>query len=153
MIRYFNKCKDDFINKTKINLDNANLSFNFTENNNKEHIADVYNGEKQVLKIKYQVLGYYNLTLAAFIWVWANPYIEKNLIVAGNNIKEMVNKNKNMNEELYYMVNNATLYLDEEYLRILLGVCLLYSKGVFILENKHNDRIEYILITDILNIS
>lgn len=155
---YHQKYKD--MNK-KIDL-TKQYQYIFSSNDNK-NIVEFYLNDKLKLKAEYNVIGLYNMTISVWYWGWNIAFINKKLIYEISKIKQSVQnllksneiKNKDK-EELYYLVNNDNFYISNENVNKILKLVLFCTPGLWIFpviyQTEQLDRIEYILITKILQI-
>lgn len=149
--KYFKSSKSKFKDYIK---DNKEIKYEYTKN-----ILNISNN-KFNLKTEYNIIGYYNPIDSIFIWGWANPFVEKDVTVnIKDSIKESISKkkiDKDYTELFLYFVNNATFYIKEENLDMLLKLVLYVDKGQWLVGVKNEDKspllIEFVLIKNIIQV-
>lgn len=162
---HHNKLTEDISHKIDLK---QNYNFNFVEDANK-HIVEIYIDKKLKLKAEYNIVGMYNIPLSIWYWSWNIAFLNKDLFTELNKIKEF-NESLNKNykefdskeaEELHYLLANDNYYISSGNIERLIKIILYITKGVWIFPINHSDknsaeyldRVEYILITKILQIN
>lgn len=163
---HYNKLSKEMNHKIEMNQD---YEFNFIEDNGK-HIIEVYSDKKLKLKAEYNVIGLYNIPFSMWYWSWNIAFLNKDLYEELNKIKQFNDKlNKDYDQfdpkeadELHYLLSNDNYYISSGSIEKLMKVVLYITNGLWIFPINHTnaqnvseqlDRIEYILITKILQIS
>lgn len=158
---YYKKSKAEF-DKYGI-TDNYNIEvFKTPENNN---IADVMRDEKQLLRIDYEVAGYYNLINSTWTWGHANPFIEKDITKSVDGLKKLKKVLLETNtktldtahKELYiYFITNPVFFISRENIDKLIKFVIYYTDSKWMLMRKNNTKnpthLEFILVKNILQI-
>lgn len=98
-------------------------------NPDKKYKIDFYNNDntalisidgKLKLKVKYDIIGAYNISSSIWYWAWNITFIDKNLIYNSIKVKEYYNKistenSKNIShqlkDKLHYLLTNGNFYL------------------------------------------
>lgn len=122
---------------------------------------DVYFNDKLKFKAEYQSVGMYNISSSVWYWGWNIAFANKNSVVTFDNISKFLDEVTNPKEadELHYILTNGNFYISKENIQTVINTTLFLKKEICILpikrkKNKNNpamvDRIEYILITKIL---
>lgn len=151
---YFNYKKDKLIKY----FDKDKLSIDFSFEGEK-YIANINTNDINI-KTEYEILGSYNISSNMWTWSWANPFIEKNLTITSNNIKniknDIINFNGNDDEKelIYYYINNPSFFINIKNIDYFMKFMLYYSEGNWILQKNNinfESTIEFILIKNILN--
>lgn len=171
-IKNFQKQVMDYYNKLEMGnvVDlKQNYNFNFVEENNK-NIVEIYIGKKLKLKAEYNIAGLYNIPLSVWYWSWDIAFINKNLFKELNKVKEFTEKlnidfdqyDPKEAEEMHYLLTNGNYYISSSNIDKLIKLILYITKGLWIFQLNHSnkkmgaeqlDRIEYILITKILQMN
>lgn len=164
---YYNTQKEEITKKFNINKD---YEYNFVNENNMDFV-EVYLDGKIKLKAEYDIIGMYNVPLSVWYWSWNIAFINKSLIKNILPIKDFIDVltkkynqfDKMEADELYYIVKNDNFYISGENLDKILKFVLYETKGIWYLPVKYTnknkktisdqDRIEYILITKIIQIN
>ena len=163
---YFNDQKGQISKKLDINKD---YEFIFGDNDN---VVEIYLNGKLKLKAEYNTIGLYNIPLSVWYWAWNISFINKNLIKDVLKIKDYVNvidkdynKFNNLEaEELHYVLSNDNFYVSGDNIDKIIKLALFLTKGIWYFPIKYTDqkkqkdfeqmdKIEYILITKILQFS
>lgn len=165
-VEYYNKISVDI--SKKIQLD-QNYTFNFVEENNM-HIVEIFIDDKLKIKAEYNIVGLYNIPLSMWYWSWNIAFLNKKLYKELDKIRNFAKTlNNNFDqydskeaEELHYLLANDNYYISSGNIDRLIKVILYITKGLWIFPLNHDDkstspehldRIEYILITKILQIN
>ncbi|AYV84750.1 MAG: hypothetical protein Hyperionvirus37_3 [Hyperionvirus sp.] len=53
-----------------------------------EHLVDIYEGEKHILKGVYEVLGCYNLVSSIWVWGWNISQVERDLVRESKKVRK-----------------------------------------------------------------
>lgn len=160
----YNNSKEHIEKKIDINKD---YEYAFSD----ENIVEMYLDGKLKMKAEYNIIGLYNIPLSIWYWGWNIAFINKNLINATIKIKEFLNVindnkeyskfNKTEIEELHYVLSNDNFYISSTNIDKIIKLALYLTKGIWVFPMKYNDdkkqkemehmdKIEYILITKIL---
>ena len=145
--------------KKKINPDQDNeYEYVFTKINDKQ-IVEVFLKDKFLLKAEFCVLGIYNTPMSMWYWSWAIAFINKQLIVAPIELIKGFNDviethydkfDKKEVEELQYLVSNDSMFISNDNVKIIVKLGLYLIKGIWVLRVKQQDKIQYLVITKIL---
>lgn len=163
---YHNKLTDEISKKLDLK---QNYSFNFVEENNK-HIVEIYIEKKLKLKAEYNIVGLYNIPLSIWYWSWNIAFLNKELFKELDKVKVFTKSldeqyeqfDSKDAEELHYLLANDNYYISSGNIDRLIKVILYITKGLWVFPINHNDkssgaehldRVEYILITKILQIN
>jgi hypothetical protein len=171
----FYKKVEQHAEKKNKNIDlNKNYKFKFHKDKSENHIVELYDGEKLVLKGEFQLIGMYNLINSIWYWGWSIDFVNKQLTEKVQTVKQFPNKIKqNFNkfdtveaDELYFLTSNGSFYTNSKRVDFLgkLAMYLMDGEMVISLCNGRDgttcsidrgkkealSRIEYILITKIL---
>jgi len=161
MAKYYNICSDNY-NSLKENISKKiditkNYDYAFNDN-----IVELYLDDKLKLKAEYNVLGMYNIPMSIWYWGWNIAFVNKKLIESIKAVKEFENNlNKNYAkfdkveaEELHYLVSNDNFYISGKNVDKVIKLALNLTKTVWCFPvKKESDKIQYILITKILQFS
>ena len=161
----YNNLKETIEKKIDIDKD---YEYVFTD----ENIVEMYLDGKLKLKAEYNIIGLYNIPLSVWYWGWNIAFVNKNLTVTINKIKEFLNIitkdtssyskfNKIEIEELHYVLSNDNFYISSSNIDKIIKLALYLTKGIWYFPVKYSDdkkqkdleqmdKIEYILITKIL---
>lgn len=163
---YYNNINKEMSQKIDLK---QNYNFNFIEENNK-NIVEIYADKKLKLKAEYNIVGLYNIPLSIWYWSWNIAFLNKDLFTELGKIK-MFSKSLDDKfdqfdtkeaEELHYLLANDNYYISSGNIEKLIKIVLYITKGLWIFPLNHSDkkegleyldRIEYILITKILQIN
>jgi len=142
-----------------------NYSF---EKSNDMHIINISDeNDNFIMKCEYAVAGSYNLSSSVWYWSWSIDYIDKELTIDLEPVREFKNKlvdnstkyDQKQSDQLYFYLSNNNFYLSYENINILLKMVLYLTKGLWIFpvkianDQKNNlniKRIEFVLIKKIL---
>lgn len=165
VVDYHNKLNEEISQKIDLK---QNYNFNFVEEANK-HIVEIYIDKKLKLKAEYNIVGLYNIPLSVWYWSWNIAFLNKTLFKELDKIKKFAESlDKNYNEfdskeveELHYLLANDNYYISSGNIERLIKIILYITKGLWIFPINHSDkksaeyldRVEYILITKILQIN
>ncbi|ARF11156.1 hypothetical protein Klosneuvirus_1_13 [Klosneuvirus KNV1] len=165
VVDYYNKLTEEMSQKIDLK---QNYNFNFVEEANK-HIVEIYIDKKLKLKAEYNIVGLYNIPLSVWYWSWNIAFLNKTLFKELDKIKKFAESlDKNYNnfdskevEELHYLLANDNYYISSGNIERLIKIILYITKGLWIFPINHSDkksaeyldRVEYILITKILQIN
>ena len=156
--KYYSTNKENF-NKLIGQISNYSTKVYRDEEHN--NIVDVISDNKPIIRATYEVIGYYNITTSIFVWAWANPFIEKDLIKKSSELRDLRNtfittdKLDDETKQLYiYFVSNPSFYISGNNLSKLMPMILYYTEGNWILPRNNNvpAQLEFILIKNILQI-
>lgn len=152
---YFNEAKEQISKKIDVN---KNYEYVFDDND--INIVEIYLNDKLKLKAEYNIMGLYNIPLSMWYWSWDIAFVNKNLIKDVIKIKEFVNViDKEYNkfskieaEELHYVISNGMFYISGDNIDKIIKLALYLTKAIwyFPIKFEQMDKIEYILITKIL---
>lgn len=154
---YFNESKEQISKKIDINK-----NYEYVFNDNDVNIVEIYLNDKLKLRAEYNIMGLYNIPLSMWYWSWDIAFVNKNLIKDVIKIKEFVNViDKEYNkfdkieaEELHYVISNGMFYIsgDNDNIDKIIKLGLYLTKAIwyFPIKFEQMDKIEYILITKIL---
>lgn len=166
---YYKKVKDDIQKKLDISKE---YQYNFVEENGK-HIVEINSNNKLKLKAEYNTVGLYNIPLSMWYWAWSLPFVNKKLLDKINIIKafpQKLEKQKDFNkisqvelEELHFLTSNNNFYCSGQNIDRIIRLVLYLTEALWYFPVKHVDtevnnnnqmeRIEYIIITKILQFS
>jgi len=165
VVDYHNKLNEEISQKIDLK---QNYNFNFVEEANK-HIVEIYIDKKLKLKAEYNIVGLYNIPLSVWYWSWNIAFLNNTLFKELDKIKKFAESlDKNYNEfdskeveELHYLLANDNYYISSGNIERLIKIILYITKGLWIFPINHSDkksaeyldRVEYILITKILQIN
>lgn len=147
----------------KINLADDYI-YNFY-NNNDSYFVDIINKSNKSIKLKaeYQIIGIYHISLSFWYWGWSLAYVNKSLISILNKIRQydinnIHNIDKNVTskeiEEINYYISNNNFYLHYENLIKILKLVLYLTNGLWYFPiKKGDDKVEFILITKIIQLN
>jgi hypothetical protein len=126
------------------------LTFTTTDDN---YIVNVLDGNKQLMKCHYEVLGSYNIIDSLWMWSYCT-YVEKNLTKMSRRSKKFYKneKLKNNSDELYlFYTGNSSFFLSHKNISDFLKFALYVTKGQWILSHKYeNGIIEFVLVKDVI---
>lgn len=173
--KYFKSQKNKILKFFDYNKD---YTFKFYyDNNNDQHIIELYHNNKKILKAEYSIIGMYNMINSIWYWGWDIDFINKKLIKQSELVKKF-NENIKKNydtydpieaEELFYITSNSNFYISAEKVKKITKLFLYLVKGLWIIpicygknginsicdgnENTNNiQKIKYILITKIIQV-
>jgi|LakMenEpi03Aug12_release.lakeMendotaPanAssembly.Ray.scaffolds.fasta_scaffold264883_2 hypothetical protein len=165
---YYEEQKKFILKKIDVTKD---FDYEFIESDNL-NIVEIYLDGKIKIKAEYNVVGMYNIPLSIWYWGWNIAFINKTLTNKimdvknyANNISKKYNDfNKYDIEEIQYLLSNDNFYVSGDNINKLLEIALYLTKGIWILPVKtinpkkysnpeQMDKIEYILITKILQLN
>jgi len=165
VVDYHNSLTEEISQKIDLK---QNYNFNFVEEANK-HIVEIYIDKKLKLKAEYNIVGLYNIPLSVWYWSWNIAFLNKDLFTELGKIKkfaESLDKNyadfdSKEVEELHYLLANDNYYISSGNIERLIKIILYITKGLWIFPINHSDknsaeyldRVEYILITKILQVN
>ena len=141
---------------------NTNIvDMKFYKLDDSKDIVDVLNKEtgNMIMRCEYKIVGYYNVTMSSWTWVWDNPFIEKNMRIDKELFMRMKptileQKSQSEKEEFLYYIENASYYISlanvERLIKFIMYV--LDASTVLYNKNEHNSStvLEMIVITKIL---
>lgn len=109
---YYQKKKKEF--SKYINPDKK-YKIDFSDNNN---TASISVEGKLKLKVKYDIIGAYNISSSVWYWAWNITFIDKSLISNSlkvknyyNNINEKKDTSHQLKDKLHYLLTNGNFYL------------------------------------------
>ena len=162
---YFKDIKDDIQKKLDITKE---YDYNFIEENG-IHIVEISLDGKMKLKAEYNVIGLYNIGLSVWYWGYALQFINRKLVEKLQPIKNLVKTlEKDSNnfspvelEELHFITSNNNFYCSSQNIDRIIRLVLYLTKAIWYAPVKHfdklvgdannqMDRIEYIMITKII---
>jgi len=163
---YYNKINNEISQKIDLK---KNYSYNFVDENDM-NIVEIYMDKKLKLRAEYNIVGLYNIPLSIWYWSWNIAFLNKKLFKELDKIKTFTKSlNDNFDkfdskeaEELHYLLNNDNYYISSGNIERIIKIILYITKGLWIFPlnhsdkktaSEHLDRIEYILITKILQIN
>jgi hypothetical protein len=165
--KFYNVCNDnhnklkDIITK-KIDITKT-YEYAFNEN-----IVEMYLDGKLKFKAEYNIMGMYNIPLSVWYWSWNIAFINKDLIKVMDPVKDFIKIldkdyakfDRVEAEELQYMLSNGNFYISGKNIDKLFKMVLYLTKSIWYFPIRHNDKekdvedkLEYILITKILQFS
>lgn len=171
----FYKKVEDNVEKKGKNIDlNKNYKFKFHKDRSGNHIVELFDGDKSVLKGEFQLIGMYNLINSIWYWGWSIDFVDKQLTQTVKKVKQFPHEIKeNFDkfdpveaDELHFLTSNGSFYTNSKRVDFLgkLAQYLMDGEMVISLCNERDgttcsidkgkkeslSRIEYILITKIL---
>lgn len=137
--------------------------YKFSRTSSNEPIVDIYNKDKHVAKLIYQIIGIYNIENSVWYWSWNCEMIEKDLVFASKKIKKFAKHiRENMNElnfaeaeEFYYYCSNGNFYTTQDNIDKLIKMTLYLNKAIWFLVKKDDEqinKIEYLMIKKIIQL-
>lgn len=150
----YNLQKESITKKIDIKKD-----YDYTFNDN---IVELYLDDKLKLKAEYAMIGVYNIPMSVWYWGWNVAFVNKKLVEgvkAVRDFEKVLDKDyakfdKMEAEELHYLVSNDNFYISGKNVDKIIKLVLYLTKGVWIFPiKKESDKVEYILITKILQFS
>lgn len=171
MAKFYNICNNNY----NVLLDNITKKIDITKDYDyvfvDDNIVEMYLDDKLKFKAEYGILGMYNIPVSVWYWSWNIAFINKKLTKNTDEIKEFavtLNKDyakfdKTEVEKLHYLVSNDNFYISGKNVDKLIKLSLYLTKAIWCFPIKHHnvkekdveriDKIEYILITKILQFS
>ena len=161
MLKYYNLCADNY-NLLKENISkkiDITKNYDYVFENN---IVELYLDDKLKLKAEYNIIGMYNIPMSVWYWGWNIAFVNKKLLESIKPIKAfetILNKDyakfdKIEAEELHYLVSNDNFYVSGKNVDKIIKLALYLTKAIWYFPiKKESDKVEYILITKILQFS
>lgn len=157
---YYSEINDDMQQKFSELNNKNNYEYVFSKNDD-VHIVEVYLKSKFVLKAEYCILGLYNLQSSVWYWSWNEAFVNKQLVeLPIDKIKNFVDVIDRDYEEfdkvdvemLHYLISNGNFYLSSGNIGKIIKLSLYLTKSSWYFPMKQSDsnKVEYILITKIL---
>lgn len=152
----FKKKYSEFCDKTKILMTNINYKYDYDDD-----IVIVKKDNNIKYKFKYLFIGLYNTQHNIWYWCWNVPFINKKFTTIKYDIKELKNYltdnfsyfNPKEADEYYYYVSNKSFYLKNDNVYKLIEIAMSIKDCCGYLEIKNENTIEYLLITNIVQIN
>ena len=138
---YIKEVNNYYDKKKEHNLKKINISKSFNTkmyvNSEGDHILELYDDSKMILKAKYDLLGFYNLSNSVWYWGWNIDLVDKKLINASKHMKtfpQYIKDNYNQftfvdAEDYYFRTDNGNFYTSLENVDKLIKLALYYMKG------------------------
>lgn len=150
---YYKDIKDNIQSKLDINKEYEYIFDGDTVN--------IMLNNKIKIKAEYNIVGLYNIGLSVWYWGYSIDFINKKFtekldiirkfpIILEKDSKEFSSQEL---EELHFMTSNTNFYCSGQNIDRIIKFVLFMTNSVWFVPIKNSDKIEYIILTKILQIN